>query len=54
MADVEMADATASPESKSKTPVKASKSAPADGGDAKKRFEVKKVCRLGTPGGGGC
>ena len=43
MADVEMADAAASSEAKSKTPAKASKSAVAEGSDSKKRFEVKKV-----------
>ncbi|KAK5029511.1 RING-box protein hrt1 [Exophiala sideris] len=43
MADVEMADATAAPEdSKSKVAVKASKSGPVEGGDNRKRFEVKK------------
>lgn len=44
MADIEMADANAATEeAKSKVPVKASKSGAAEGGDTKKRFEVKKV-----------
>lgn len=43
MADVEMADAAPPSESKSKAPVKASKSGAAEGGDNKKRFEVKKA-----------
>ncbi|EXJ79982.1 E3 ubiquitin-protein ligase RBX1 [Capronia epimyces CBS 606.96] len=43
MADVEMADATTAPAaSKPKTPVKSSKSGTVEGGDGKKRFEVKK------------
>lgn len=42
MADVEMADASASTE-KSKAPVKSSKGGAAEAGDSKKRFEVKKV-----------
>lgn len=44
MADVEMADANAATEeAKSKAPAKASKSSTTEGGDTKKRFEVKKV-----------
>ncbi|KAK5226060.1 RING-box protein hrt1 [Exophiala xenobiotica] len=47
MADVEMADANAATEqSKSKAPVKASKSGAAEGGDTKKRFEVKKASNV--------
>lgn len=42
MADVEMADASASTE-KPKTVVKSSKGGAAETGDSKKRFEVKKV-----------
>ena len=42
MADVEMADG-APADTKTKVPVKASKSGTAEGGDTKKRFEVKKV-----------
>ncbi|KAG9783028.1 hypothetical protein KCU88_g3180, partial [Aureobasidium melanogenum] len=42
MADVEMADASASAESKPKAVAKGSKSGTTEGGDAKKRFEVKK------------
>lgn len=42
MADVEMKDATTG-ENKAKAPVKSSKGPAADGGDSKKRFEVKKV-----------
>lgn len=42
MADVEMADASASTE-KSKAVVKSSKGGAAEAGDSKKRFEVKKV-----------
>lgn len=42
MADVEMADASASTE-KPKAVVKASKGGAVEGGDSKKRFEVKKV-----------
>jgi len=42
MADVEMADASASTD-KPKAVVKASKGGAAEGGDSKKRFEVKKV-----------
>jgi len=43
MADVEMADANAATEeAKSKAPAKASKSSTTEGGDTKKRFEVKK------------
>lgn len=43
MADVEMPDAGASGEGKAKAPVKPSKSTVAEGGENKKRFEVKKV-----------
>jgi hypothetical protein len=43
MADVEMADASASNESKTKAPVKVSKTGATEGTDNKKRFEVKKV-----------
>lgn len=42
MADVEMQDAAAG-ENKAKAPVKSSKGPAVDGGDSKKRFEVKKV-----------
>src|ERR1700743_724824 len=42
MADVEMKDATPA-EGKAKVPVKASKGGPAEAGENKKRFEVKKV-----------
>jgi hypothetical protein len=42
MADVEMKDAAVA-ETKAKVPVKASKGGAAEGGDNKKRFEVKKV-----------
>ena len=38
-----MADANTSSEAKAKSVVKSSKSAAAEGGDNKKRFEVKKV-----------
>ncbi|OCT50643.1 RING-box protein 1A [Cladophialophora carrionii] len=41
MADVEMKDASLT-EAKAKVPVKASKGGAAEGGDTKKRFEVKK------------
>jgi hypothetical protein len=55
MADVEMADANAATEqSKSKAPVKASKSGAAEGGDTKKRFEVKKVSSYGGDMDGRC
>ena len=43
MADVDMPDAGASGEPKAKAPVKSSKSAAAEGGENKKRFEIKKV-----------
>lgn len=42
MADVEMADASASTD-KPKAVVKSSKGGAVEGGDSKKRFEVKKV-----------
>lgn len=42
MADVEMKDAAAA-ENKAKAPVKAAKGGAVEGGDSKKRFEVKKV-----------
>ncbi|KIV91221.1 RING-box protein 1 [Exophiala mesophila] len=42
MADVDMPDAGASGEPKAKAPVKSSKSAAAEGGENKKRFEIKK------------
>jgi hypothetical protein len=48
MADVEMADVptTEKADATTQAPVKASKSAVAEGGDNKKRFEVKKVYSL--------